>query len=210
MIESITHYLLGLNPFWLYVALFLCAYVENVFPPIPGDTVTIFAGYLLGRTVRSPIGMLISTTLGSTAGFMTYYIIGRLIHPEYFERKNFRFLPALQIEQAEKWFRRYGVWIVLSNRFFSGIRSVISIVTGMCRLPWSKVLFLAGIGGLVWNALLIWAGYLLGENWISVSGFLTTYNRVLAGLAIALAAIWLLRRQVSRARTRGPKSSNGK
>lgn len=209
MIDSITHYLMGLNPLWLYVALFLCAYIENIFPPIPGDTVTVFAGYLLGRSNRSAAGMLISTTLGSTAGFMTYYTLGRLIHPAYFARKNFRFFPASQIELAEKWFRRYGSWIILLNRFFSGIRSVISIVTGMCRFPWLRVLLLSGAGCVVWNALLIWAGHLLGENWISVSGFLTTYNRVLAVLAIALAAVWLLRRQIFRARTRVPDSSNG-
>jgi membrane protein DedA with SNARE-associated domain len=209
MIDSITHYLIGLNPLWLYVALFLCAYIENIFPPVPGDTVTIFAGYLLGRADRSAAGILISTTLGTTAGFMTYYMVGRLIHPGYFARKNFRFFPASQIELAENWFRRYGSWIILLNRFFSGIRSVISIMTGMCRLPWLKVLLLSGIGGVVWNALLIWAGYLLGENWTSVSGFLATYNRVLAIMAVVLAAVWLLRRQISRARTKVPDSSNG-
>ncbi|MGD0309202.1 MAG: DedA family protein [Acidobacteriota bacterium] len=202
MIDSITHYLVGLNPLWLYVALFLCAYIENIVPPIPGDTVTVFAGYLLGRTDRSAAGILISTTLGSTAGFMTYYTVGRLIHPEYFARKNFRFFPASQIELAKKWFLRYGSWVILLNRFFSGIRSVISIVTGLCRLPWLRVLLLSGMGCVVWNALLIWAGYQLGENWTSVSGFLATYNRVLAILAIVLAGVWLLRRQVSRARTR--------
>jgi membrane protein DedA with SNARE-associated domain len=196
MLESITNYFAGLDPGWLFVALFVCAYIENIFPPIPGDTVTVFAAYLVGRSNHSIIGIMIATTAGSVAGFMTYYALGRLIHPEYFTRKNFRFLPASKIELAGNWFKRYGYWIVLLNRFFSGVRSVISIVTGMCRLPWLWVLILSGIGCAIWNGLLIWIGYLLGANWTLIERIMVQYNRVLIVLVVLLALIWLVRKMM--------------
>ena len=38
-----------LDPKWLYPVLLVSSYVENIFPPLPGDTVTVFGAYLVGR-----------------------------------------------------------------------------------------------------------------------------------------------------------------
>jgi len=197
MLDSLTASLTGLSPFWFFSALFLFAYLENIIPPIPGDTVTVFAAYLVGRTGRGFFTVWLATSAGSVAGFMTYYAIGRFIHPEYFIRRNFRLLPAASIEKAGKWFARYGYWIVLLNRFLSGIRSVISIVCGLFRLPWPRVLFLAAAGSAVWNLMLIWAGYLLGANWRVIEGILTQYSRFLFAAGIAAALWWIWRRRGS-------------
>ncbi len=205
MLESITNYFAGLEPGWLYLALFISAYIENIFPPVPGDTVTVFAAYLVGRSNQSMVGVMAATTAGSSAGFMTYYALGRLIHPDYFVRKNFRFLPASSIERAGKWFRRSGSWVILLNRFFSSFRAVVSIVAGMYRLPWLRVFVLSLISCAVWNSLLIWAGYLLGTNWAAVQNILAQYSRALVVAAVVLAALWFLRRRSAR----GPTTDAG-
>jgi membrane protein DedA with SNARE-associated domain len=200
MLESLTDYFAGLEPGWLYVALFISSYIENIFPPIPGDTVTLFAAYLVGRTNHNIVGVMAATTAGSSAGFMTYYALGRLIHPDYFVRRNFRFLPASGIERVGTWFRRFGSWVILVNRFFSSFRAVVSIVAGIFRLPWPRVFVLSLISCAVWNGLLIWAGYMLGANWALVENILTQYSRVLVAAAVLLAAVWFVRRRISRAR----------
>ena len=133
MLDSMIDAISRMSAAWFYVVLFLSAYIENVFPPVPGDTVVVFAAYVVGRTGERFFGVFASTTLGSAAGFMTYYWLGRLVHPEYFRKRNFRFLPAAAIEKAETWFRRYGSWVVLANRFLSGIRSV--SVIGDAKVP---------------------------------------------------------------------------
>ncbi len=198
MLESITNYFMSLDPAWLYVALFICAYVENIFPPIPGDTVTVFAAYLVGRSSQNFVGIMLATTAGSSAGFMTYYALGRLIHPEYFTRKNFRFLPASSIERAGKWFGRFGYWVILLNRFLSSFRAVISLVAGMYRLPWPQVFILSCISCLIWNGMLIWAGYLLGSNWPLIEQVMTQYSRALLLAFVLLVAIWFVRRKMTR------------
>jgi len=199
MLESITQYFAGLEPGWLYVALFVCSYVENVFPPVPGDTVTVFAAYLLGRSNHDAVGIMLATTAGSSAGFMTYYVLGRLVQQEYLMRRNFWFFPAAAIEKAGVWFRRYGYWIVFLNRFFSGVRSVISMVSGMYRLPWIPVFLFATAGCAIWNGLLIWAGYTLGVNWMMVERILGQYNKALMLLAVLAAALWLFRKKILQA-----------
>ena len=195
MLESITSYAASLSPVWFYAVLALSAFVENVVPPIPGDTVTVFAAYVVGRTQQGFLGVLISTTLGSAAGFMTLYALGRRIPEDYFVRRNFRFLPASSFLAAESWFQRHGYWIVLANRFLSGIRSVISIVCGLYRLPWPRVFVLALAGCAAWNLVLIYAGYMLGANWRLIDRILGDYSRLLLILAVLLAGAWWLRKR---------------
>ena len=195
MLEWITDYVATLNPVWFYLALALSSFVENVVPPVPGDTVTVFAAYLVGRSDRSFAGVLLSTTVGSTFGFMALYAVGRSIQRDYFIRRDFRFLPVSSFLAAERWFQRFGYWVILTNRFFSGIRSVISIMCGLYRLPWPWVFTLSFLGCAVWNLMLIWAGYLLGANWALVEGILAQYSRILLAAAVILLGLWVLRRR---------------
>jgi len=204
MLDSITEYFASLSAGWFYVALFLSAYIENVVPPVPGDTVTVFAAYIVGRTQERFLGVFISTTLGSVAGFMTLYVLGRLIHPEYFVRKNFRLFPASQFKKAGRWYSRWGYWIILLNRFLSGIRSVISVVAGIYRLSWLRVLILTTISCLVWNGLLIWAGYALGANWRVIEEIFAQYNRILLIGASLLLVGWLIRNRIVASRNPEP------
>ena len=196
MLENITNFFGTLSPFWFYLALFACAYIENVFPPIPGDTVTVFGAYIVARSQQKVVGVFLATTLGSAAGFMTYYAAGRLIPIRYFTDGKLWFLPAASFRKAGDWMQRYGYWLVLGNRFLSGIRGVISIVSGIYRLPWPTVLVLSTIGCALWNALLIWAGYSLGANWRAIEELLREYTRIVLTIGILLAGAWLLRKKI--------------
>ncbi len=195
MLESLTTYVATLSPGWFYFALVVSAFVENVVPPIPGDTVTVFAAYVVGRSQQRFFGVFLATTLGSTAGFMFLYTMGRLIPREYFIRRDFRLLPASSFAAAEVWFRRHGYWIILANRFLSGIRSVISIVCGLYRLPWQRVLILCCLGCAAWNLLLISAGYLLGANWPVIEQILSQYSRIVLVILVLTLSILLFARR---------------
>jgi membrane protein DedA with SNARE-associated domain len=200
MLNGIFNQLTTLSAGWFYLALFFAAYLENIFPPVPGDMVTVFGAYMAGKSQWGLAGVFISTNLGSIAGFMTYFFLGRLIHPDFFVRKNYRLLPASKIENARSWFRRWGYWIVLLNRFMTGIRSVISIVCGMYGLPWPRVLIVSSIGCSIWNLLLIRAGYSLGANWRLIEDILRQYSRILLGASLVLIVFWLVRKSFSNPR----------
>jgi len=199
MLEAVTNWFAVLDPVWLYTALFVAAYLENILPPVPGDTVVVFAAWLVGRTTHDFGAVFLATTAGSQAGFMTYYALGRLIAPDYFERRNFRLLPAESFVRARRWFERWGYWVVLVNRFLSGVRSVISIVCGMYRMSWLRVLVLSSAGAAVWNGMLIGAGFLLGSNWKAIEGILQKYNQaLLAAAGLAALGLWLRARRRAR------------
>lgn len=175
----------------IYFFLGLSAFVENVFPPIPGDTITAFGAFLVGTKRLHFFGVYFATTLGSLAGFMFLFWVGNLLGRRFFIERDYWFFKVEDIIRAEKWFRKYGYFLVLLNRFFPGIRSVISITGGISKLRASKVAWLALISSCVWNLIWIAFGYMLGNNWETardkMSYFLVRYNiaiLILLGLVV--------------------------
>jgi membrane protein DedA with SNARE-associated domain len=153
---------------FLYLLLGVSAFVENVFPPIPGDTITAFGAFLVGTERLSFMGVYVATLAGSLAGFMSLFGVGRLLGRRFFMERDYRFFRAHDICRAEKWFEKYGYLLVLLNRFFPGIRSVISIAGGISHLKAPRVAVLALISAGVWNLIWIVIGYSIGNNWETV------------------------------------------
>ena len=114
---------------WLYIFLFISAVVENVFPPIPGDTITAFGAFLVGTGRLRFLLVYVVTTVGSVVGFLLLYFIGRYLGRNFFMERDYSFFSKESIVSAEVWFQKYGYWVVLFNRFLPGVRSVISIVS---------------------------------------------------------------------------------
>ncbi len=167
-LDSFLDFLNSLPDYMIYLLLGLSAFVENIFPPIPGDTVTAFGAFLVGTQRLNFFGVYLSTTLGSVLGFMSLFWIGTLLGRRFFVEKDYRFFKAKDIIKAEEWFRRFGYLIILLNRFFPGVRSAISIAGGISKLKTLRVTFLALISCAVWNLIWIAVGYMLGTNWETV------------------------------------------
>lgn len=73
MLDKIIHIIETSNPIWAYLSLFISAFIENIFPPAPADTVVVLGAYFVGQKVLNAWYVFISTTLGSTAGFLTIF-----------------------------------------------------------------------------------------------------------------------------------------
>ena len=195
--DAFINYLKSLPDYLIYIFLGLSAFIENVFPPIPGDTITAFGAFLVGMGRLNFIGVYISTTLGSLLGFMSLFWIGGYLGRRFFIEKDYRFFKAKDIVKAEGWFRKYGYFLIALNRFFPGIRSVISLAGGISGLKVTRVIILALLSCGVWNMIWIMLGYGLGTNWdtfeAKMSGILMRYNitiLILFGLFISIIIIW--------------------
>ncbi|HPB83009.1 MAG TPA: DedA family protein [Spirochaetota bacterium] len=195
-LTQIINMLLPAADIYLYIFLFLSAIIENLFPPIPGDTITAFGAFLVG-TGRLHYGIVyIVTTLGSVIGFMALFFLGRHLGKEYFIKKNYSFFSSQSILDAESWFQRHGHIVVLANRFLPGVRSVISIVSGISLLSPAKVFIYSLISASAWNLIWIHAGYTLGNNWETVKSKLTelvrNYSIAATVFMVSVFAVYLL------------------
>lgn len=192
-IDSLITALSHTDPSYLYFTLFFTAFLENLFPPAPSDLVIAFGGSLVGIGKLSFGAALVSATLGSTVGFIVMYYIGFLLGKKLIDAGKPRFLPFEKIKVAEKWFTRYGYWLVVLNRFLSGTRAVISFFVGLSELPVAITLPLCALSALLWNSILLYGGYMLGHNWRSLEDYLTIYGTAVLVVIFVAAGLFTLR-----------------
>ncbi len=188
-----TEWMLSIQPVWAYLLILGIAYGENVLPPIPGDLVVVFGGYLAGLGNLGLGWVVVLSTIGGALGFMTMYALGWRIGNAVFDPHRLRWLPKRQIGRVRDWLKRYGYGVVAANRFLSGARSVISLTVGMSRMHVGKTTIFATLSALVWCTLIAYGGYALGENWERVGVYLRTYGNVFLAVMLLGGMFWLAR-----------------
>jgi membrane protein DedA with SNARE-associated domain len=187
--EQFVNYLAALNPIWIYCVAGAIAYIENVFPPLPSDVILVAAGSLAGIGRVDFSLLLILSTIGSTAGFLTMYKVGDWFGVRILEAGKFKFIPLEKVHKVEAWFKKYGYWVVVANRFLAGTRAVISFFTGMSELSLWRTTVLSFLSSLLWNFILLFAGRKLGENWRNIYIYLLTYGKVVTIVLIIVVIL---------------------
>ena len=181
--------------YWVFV--FLSSFIENVFPPYPGDTVTVFGGYLAGSGRLGLAELIISVFTGSISGAIFMYFTGTKVlafFSKHVRSKTFQDLVSEEhLNKTHDWFSTYGVWAVLFSRFSAGIRFFVAIVAGMVKMNLMLFTLAFSFGTVVWNALLIYGGYSLGDNWAKVMEYLQVYNWAV-GVIILIVIIYFIYR----------------
>lgn len=169
-------------PLWqLYSAFFLIAYIENLFPPIPGDVLLAFGGYLCVNGTMDFWSLFLGSTFISSFGFMTMYYVGVKWHQVDKTKLPWRFFALLLKPELEdtvrRGMRKWGVGIIIMNRFLAGTRTVISLVTGIAEMKVAVVFVAATTSALLWNGLILYAGYIVGDRWEIIGDYLADYAK---------------------------------
>lgn len=199
--ESLVSYLTSLDPVWVYIVVAAIAFIENVFPPFPSDVLVVAAGSLSAANRVDPILIVAVSTIGSTAGFFVMYRIGSWLGRGFLETGKVRFISPEQVLKVEGWFQKYGYAVVVANRFLAGTRAVVSFFAGLSHLRVVPCIVLSLLSALVWNSILVWAGYELGSNWRVILEYLNSYAETVTSLLILAVLIYFgyrgLRKQTS-------------
>ena len=167
----------------------LLMFLENVFPPIPSEVIMPLAGFNAQQGEMSFWAVLIAGTIGSLAGALFWYWIGRRIGADRLKRlslKAGRWLTITpdDIDRSNGWFKRHGGAAVLIGRLFPTIRTFISVPAGVARMPLAYFTLLSTIGTVIWNLILLGAGYLLGSNYDAVQKWLDPLSYAVMALIV--------------------------
>ena len=193
MFEDILSGIATFPPFWIYVTLFFFAFIENVFPPSPSDIVIVIGGTLVGAGDLSFILALIFSTVGSITGFMLMFYIGSTVDKKLIHAGRFKYIPIKSINIVETWFRKYGYFVIIANRFLPGTRAVISFFAGISNLEPKKTFSLCFISALVWNIIMLYLGFMFGHNVEVIDSYLTTYSNIVIVGTIAIILLLVIR-----------------
>ncbi len=160
-----------------YVGIAFLMLLEAVFPPIPSELIVPFAGFAAGQGQLNFFGVILAATIGSLIGMLPWYFVGRL-----FGLERVRWLAdrigrwfafnADEIDYAARIFDRWGRPIVLVGRLFPILRTLISVPAGLAKMNFPTFALFSAIGMLIWNTVLVSAGYLLHEQYDLVESWL--------------------------------------
>ena len=181
-----------------YLGIFFLIFIENVFPPIPSEVVLLFGGAMTVLAGLNAPTVVIVATLGSLAGAVVLYLLGRILKAERL-RKLFsgRFGQILRlkpedVDKATAWFVKYEKKAVLICRCVPIVRSLISIPAGIAEMNMPLFLLLTAVGSAVWNTVLVTVGSFLGNQWENALPFFEKYSDVILVIAIILVVVFLI------------------
>ena len=193
MVEQIIEFLKTINPILIYIAVFGIAFIENIFPPFPSDVIVAFSGALAAVTNISLPLVIVFAVIGSTTGFVTMYFIGKYAGDKILEVGKIKFISPEAVFTVERWFQKYGYWLIVANRFLAGTRAIISFFAGMSEMNLKKTIILSAISSLIWNLILIFFGFYVGHNLHKISYYITTYNKVVFAVILIVVILYIIR-----------------
>ena len=183
----------------LYLLMAAFAAVENVFPPVPADTVVALGSWLAARGQGSVVWAILATWAGNVAGAGAMYAVGRR-HGTAWMHKKF---PALADDRNERRLRelhgKYGALSLVLSRFIPGVRAVVPPFAGALRISPVTTMLALSLASLVWYGLVSYLAFRAGADWGALMTRITRYGRfaaIFAASVVAAAAIvWWLRRR---------------
>jgi membrane protein DedA with SNARE-associated domain len=175
----------------LYAALAVVAALENVFPPVPADTVVAFGSFLAARGQGTALGVFVSTWTGNVAGAMLIYALGRRYGAERLERRLLGERAAEAESRLRALYGKYGLTALFLSRFLPGVRAIVPPLAGALRIPAVRAGVAMGAASAVWYGAVSYLAFRIGADWERLSIAVSRYGRVagLAALVLAVVAI---------------------
>ena len=166
MVDEILHWLSSGATFWAYLVLAGAALLEYVFPPFPGDVITLFGVFLtITAGYNAPL-VFVAITAGSIAGSFITWGFGRWIASTGRRPRFLRGPRATRVLGAiATRFERHGAAYLAVNRFVPALRALMFVGAGIARIPAWKVLVFGGTSAILWNGALFTAGWAAGRSW---------------------------------------------
>ena len=192
MLQSLAHWIQDQVAAHGLSAIFVLMVLESACIPIPSEVTMIYAGYLVSQdqlvfwqavlvgAVANLVGSWIAWGVGA---YGVDYAILRVEH----NRRH--------IDQATRWFERYGNPVVFFARMLPIVRTFISLPAGVARMPFVRFSVLTFLGCLPWCFALVWIGDAAGSNWDTWHKRIGYLDYLVVVVLVALAGWWLLRRR---------------
>ncbi len=150
---------------WTYIILFIVIFCETglvVTPFLPGDSLLFAAGSFAALGALDPHLMFLLLAIAAILGDTVNYTIGHYIGPKVFS-KNYRFLKKEHLDKTHQFYEKHGGKTIIIARFVPIVRTFAPFVAGVGSMTYSKFITYNIVGGIVWVALFVYAGYFFGR-----------------------------------------------
>lgn len=187
--QDVLDWLSGLHPAALYAALALVSAAENVFPPLPADTVVAFGAFLAARGQATLLGAFLATWLGNVGGALLVYVLGRRYGARYAHQWMARFGGPKNESRLQAMYARRGILALFLSRFIPGLRALVPPFAGALHIPALRATLAIAIASGIWYGIVTWIAYRVGSDWETLQERLRGAGMTAALIAGAMALV---------------------
>ena len=150
---------------WIYLALFVIIFCETglvITPFLPGDSLLFAAGAFAGMGLFNVTILCLLLSAAAILGDTVNYWLGNIIGPKIFHKETVRLLNKKHLQQAHRFYEKYGGITIVVARFMPLIRTFAPFVAGIGKMTYWKFLMYNVVGGIVWVASFTLLGFFFG------------------------------------------------
>jgi len=138
-----------------------------------GETILVLAGLAAHQGYLALAWVIVAAFLGSLCGDQLFFFLGRRHSAAVLSRRAGWKRKA---EKVNRMMQRFETPVILSFRFFYGLRTLTPFVIGMSTVSFRKFLLLNAAGALIWAAAVGAGGYLFGHALEMIIGKIKHYE----------------------------------
>lgn len=198
MIEGFLEYLSSHPPGgWTGPVLCLVAFVETLFPPIPGDILFIvISGWALSGGMPLPVAAA-SGVAGCFLASCILFYLGHRPGRKLVDRLLRKRVEPERVERARALIAGHGPLILAGSRFVPGLRSLLVLVAGTSGMRFSMAVLPIAFSAVAWYLILSLAGSVFGRNLAGAEGFMRQFEIwIWITLGLGASAYMILRLMV--------------
>ncbi len=153
-----------------------------------GPVIMLGSGVLLRLGNFDLLPLYLTLVFGDLVADVFWYFVGRYAAEPFLKRFGHFFGVTHEIfEKMEGVFRRHDTKILFVSKITMGFGFALAtlIAAGAVRVPFKKYIIFNLLGGFIWTALLLGAGYFFGNVYFLLDkGFRDIFFAVLVGAAV--------------------------
>jgi membrane protein DedA with SNARE-associated domain len=149
-----------------YLIVFFGVVLGTMGVPFPSAAILLASGVLVQQGYLGLEGAIVFGVLGAIVGNQIGYWVGYQAGRPFVLKwgRHVKLTPE-RLEWVENLFARHGGKAVFAGRFFSVSRVLEALVAGTSRMRWGTFVFYSVLGGAVWAAAVVLAGFFFGQGW---------------------------------------------
>ncbi len=183
-----------------YALVFIVVFLNNVGFPLPGETILLGAGFILGKAASALWPPMLAAAGACFAGGICSFWMGRRLGQSGLEKFHWLHLTPERLKWPEHFFQRHGAKAVFIARFIPLFPpAVANLLAGMSKMRWNIFLSFNLTGSVVYSISYILIGYFFGKKWKLLVTWLgpTALYAILTLIAVAVVCV-IFRRQLSK------------
>jgi len=157
-----------------------------------GEIGLTLSGYMVEQGKFDLLTVLLIAVSGALIGDMIIFFIGRFFKPKtemLLKRYN------TKLERIERWFLRFGSWIIVFERFIYGTHIPALLMLGVSGFKFWKFLLLEIFGVILWVITFITLGYFFGQAVIDILSLVQRHLSIALLVILFFYGFYLLQKE---------------